>query len=91
VITVDDALNAYTVFETLNARGLELSATDLLKNHLFSKVRVPKSAIPAATLAAIDSNGFTGQPRSSLSITNALFGSLRFAVLRLTINLLAPP
>lgn len=37
-ITVDDELNAYTVFETLNARGLELSATDLLKNYLFSRL-----------------------------------------------------
>lgn len=41
LITVDDELNAYTVFETLNARGLELTTTDLLKNHLFSRVRVP--------------------------------------------------
>ena len=41
LITVDDELNAYTVFETLNARGLELSTTDLLKNYLFSRVRVP--------------------------------------------------
>ena len=40
LITVDDDLNAYTVFETLNARGLELSATDLLKNYLFSRLRV---------------------------------------------------
>lgn len=38
-IVVDDELNAYTVFETLNARGLELSATDLLKNYLFSRLR----------------------------------------------------
>lgn len=38
-ITVDDEVNAYTVFETLNARGVELSATDLLKNYLFSLVR----------------------------------------------------
>jgi hypothetical protein len=37
-IAVDDELNAYTVFETLNARGLELSATDLLKNYLFSRL-----------------------------------------------------
>lgn len=35
-INVEDELNAYTVFETLNARGIELSATDLLKNYLFS-------------------------------------------------------
>lgn len=39
LITVDDELNAYTVFETLNARGLELSTTDLLKNWLFSRIR----------------------------------------------------
>jgi hypothetical protein len=40
LITVDDELNAYMVFETLNARGLELSSTDLLKNYLFSRVKV---------------------------------------------------
>ena len=40
LITVDDDLNAYTVFETLNARGLELTTTDLLKNYLFSLVNV---------------------------------------------------
>ena len=40
LITVEDELSAYTVFETLNARGLELSATDLLKNYLFSRLRV---------------------------------------------------
>jgi uncharacterized protein with ParB-like and HNH nuclease domain len=39
LITVDDELGAYTIFETLNARGLELSATDLLKNYLFSLVQ----------------------------------------------------
>ena len=31
-----DELNAYKVFETLNARGVRLSSTDLLKNYLFS-------------------------------------------------------
>ncbi|MFP4075837.1 MAG: DUF262 domain-containing protein, partial [Halochromatium sp.] len=41
VISIDDALNAYTVFETLNARGLELSSTDLLKNYLFSRIQLP--------------------------------------------------
>ncbi|RFP58067.1 MAG: DUF262 domain-containing protein [Limnothrix sp. CACIAM 69d] len=40
-INVEDELNAYTVFETLNARGLELSSTDLLKNYLFSLIRSP--------------------------------------------------
>ena len=41
LITVEDELDAYTVFETLNARGLELTTADLLKNYFFSKVRVP--------------------------------------------------
>ena len=43
-ISVEDELSAYTVFETLNARGLELTATDLLKNYLFSLI--PEVDIP---------------------------------------------
>lgn len=35
-IVVTDESNAFTIFETLNDRGLELSVADLLKNHLFS-------------------------------------------------------
>ncbi len=38
VITVTNELNAFKVFETLNARGVRLSSTDLLKNYLFSVV-----------------------------------------------------
>ena len=37
-ITVNDELNAFKVFETLNARGVRLSAADLLKNYLFSLI-----------------------------------------------------
>ena len=40
LIKVEDELDAYTVFETLNARGLELTTADLLKNYFFSRVRV---------------------------------------------------
>lgn len=40
-INVEDELNAYTLFETLNARGMDLSATDLLKNYLFSLFQGP--------------------------------------------------
>lgn len=36
VITVSDELNAFKVFETLNARGVQLSSSDLLKNYIFS-------------------------------------------------------
>lgn len=38
VIEVTDQLNAFKVFETLNARGVQLSSADLLKNYLFSVV-----------------------------------------------------
>lgn len=35
-IVVENELSAYTVFETLNSRGVNLTVTDLLKNYLFS-------------------------------------------------------
>ena len=41
LISVGDKLDAYPIFEAFNARGVELTATDLLKNYLFSLVRVP--------------------------------------------------
>ena len=37
-ITVDGESNAYTVFETLNARGVQLSTPDLVKNYIFSLI-----------------------------------------------------
>lgn len=37
-IVVSDEINAFRVFETLNARGVQLSSSDLLKNYLFSLV-----------------------------------------------------
>ncbi len=39
-IVVEDDLNAYKVFETLNARGVQLSTPDLLKNYIFSIVTI---------------------------------------------------
>lgn len=35
-IEVEDEISAYTLFETLNYRGVDLTVTDLLKNYLFS-------------------------------------------------------
>ncbi|MBF0229984.1 MAG: DUF262 domain-containing protein [Desulfamplus sp.] len=37
-IVVQNSLNAYKVFETLNARGVMLSTPDLIKNYIFSVV-----------------------------------------------------
>lgn len=38
-IRVPDNVNAYTMFETLNDRGLRASQTDILKNFLFGKAQ----------------------------------------------------
>jgi len=40
-VTVPDESAAYIIFETMNDRGLELSATDLIKNYLFGRVVLP--------------------------------------------------
>lgn len=37
IVTVSDDINAFTIFETLNDRGLVLSQTDLIKNDFFNK------------------------------------------------------
>ena len=40
LIAVEDEREAYSVFETMNTRGLRLTAADLLKNYFFSKCSV---------------------------------------------------
>jgi len=37
IVSTSDEVNAFTIFETLNDRGLTLSQTDLIKNYLFNK------------------------------------------------------
>jgi hypothetical protein len=46
-VTVPSHDDAYTIFETLNDRGLELSKADLLKNHLFRMAGRHKSDLEA--------------------------------------------
>ena len=36
-VNVPDESSAYIIFETMNDRGLELSAADLIKNYLFGR------------------------------------------------------
>ncbi|MDD2658084.1 MAG: DUF262 domain-containing HNH endonuclease family protein [Methylococcales bacterium] len=52
-IVVQDDLNAYKVFETLNARGVQLSTPDLLKNYIFSIVTKDNN-IPDEDLNELD-------------------------------------
>lgn len=88
-ITVVDELNAYTVFETLNSRGVELTSTDLLKNYLFSLVAKSKNDLQAVKLQwqkIINAVGLKDFPvflryylnaRSSLVTKDALFKSIK--------------
>lgn len=52
-IVVKDDINAYKVFETLNARGVQLSTPDLLKNYLFSVV-TQNNSVPDTELDDLD-------------------------------------
>jgi uncharacterized protein with ParB-like and HNH nuclease domain len=64
-ITVDDDLSAYTVFETLNARGVDLTSTDLLKNYLFSLASKDNSSLEILLgiwQQIVDSIGFKDFP-----------------------------
>ncbi len=52
-IVVQDSLNAYKVFETLNARGVKLSTPDLLKNYIFSVI-TKNNDVPDEKLDELD-------------------------------------
>lgn len=51
VIRVGNVDDAFLLFETLNDRGLQLSAADLVKSHLLSRIEAEKGkdAVPAAS------------------------------------------
>lgn len=59
-IKVPDHFNAYTLFETLNDRGLRASQADILKNYLFGKAQdrlnevAPKWAAMTSILESVD-------------------------------------
>ena len=50
VVDVPDIANAFIIFETLNDRGLALSAGDLLKNHLLAAAAKTKESVEALAL-----------------------------------------
>ena len=53
VIRVPDETNAFTIFETLNDRGLELAQIDLLKNFLYSKANKKLKEIQSSWIELI--------------------------------------
>jgi hypothetical protein len=62
-IIVENELRAYTVFETLNSRGVGLTVTDLLKNYLFSLVKkIDLPSVKSQWDRIIDTVGLDGFP-----------------------------
>jgi uncharacterized protein with ParB-like and HNH nuclease domain len=57
-IKIENDEDAYSIFETVNARGADLTAADLLKNYLFSKLPKRDDGIDLAkdTWATIEDN-----------------------------------
>ncbi len=57
-IRIENDEDAYSIFETVNARGADLTAADLLKNYLFSKLPKREDGIDTAkeTWATIEDN-----------------------------------
>lgn len=47
-IRIENDDDAYSIFETVNARGADLTAADLLKNYLFSKLPINEGGIDIA-------------------------------------------
>ncbi|MBK8975266.1 MAG: DUF262 domain-containing protein [Planctomycetes bacterium] len=62
LVQVPDQANAFTIFETLNDRGLDLAISDLLKNYLFYRSENRLSEVQAAwtsmlgALTAVDTD-----------------------------------
>ena len=57
-IKIENDEDAYSIFETVNARGADLTAADLLKNYLFSKLPGKEKGIDLAkdTWSTIENN-----------------------------------
>ena len=57
-IRIENDEDAYSIFETVNARGADLTAADLLKNYLFSKLPKREDGIDTAkeTWSTIEDN-----------------------------------
>ena len=49
-ITANDDGDAYTIFETMNDRGLSLTATDMLKGYLLANIEDPSKRVEADKL-----------------------------------------
>lgn len=69
LINAGNGDDAYSIFETVNARGADLTAADLLKNYIFSKLPANEDSIDFAkeTWSTIESNIEEAEGRLTIS------------------------
>jgi hypothetical protein len=81
VISVDvsDEADAFLIFETLNARGRELTVADLLKNYLFGLARTELDLLQRRWMSALESLEASADEEIFTTFVRHLWSSLRGA------------
>jgi len=64
--------DAYSIFETVNARGADLTAANLLKNYLFSKLQKKHGGIDRAKSIWLDMESNIENTKGRLNISKAI-------------------
>jgi hypothetical protein len=78
-VEVSDESDAFLIFETLNARGRELTVADLLKNYLFGLARDDLDTLQDSWLAALESLETSADEELFTTFVRHLWGSLHGA------------
>jgi hypothetical protein len=78
-VEVSDEADAFLIFETLNARGRELTVADLLKNYLFGLAGKDIETLQARWIAALDALEASADEGVFTTFVRHLWSSLRGA------------
>ncbi len=78
-VEVSDEADAFLIFETLNARGRELTVADLLKNYLFGLAGKGIETLQARWISALDSLEASADEVVFTTFVRHLWSSLRGA------------
>src|SRR4051794_34135694 len=78
-VEVSDEADAFLIFETLNARGRDLTVADLLKNYLFGVARDELEELQRLWLAALDALEASAGEELFTTFVRHLWGSMQGA------------
>lgn len=79
LVKVPDHANAFTIFETLNDRGLDLAISDLLKNYLFYRAETRLPEVQAAWSAMLGALSAVGSDASLVDYIRHYWSSIHGA------------